>query len=1162
MKRIWVLVSLLLVLLPAASHGQGLTARLAGVVQDRSASAVPGATVELTNSGTGQRFETTTDGAGNYVFAEILPGRYELVINLAGFKRHEQRGIAVTATERVVLRPITLEVGQLTQTVSVTAEAPRIQSQSAERSGLVSTEEIQDLGLKGRDYMELLSLLPGVVDTANREAPGWNNVVGVTINGGREGTINLTLDGVSNRDTGSNTGPYLAPGVDAIAEIKVLLSNYQAEYGRSSGGTVNAVIKSGTKNFHGGAFYFLRNEALNANGFFYNRDGLERAPYRYTSPGWNLGGPLKAPGSRFRGRTFFFLSQEYTPRRMPTQVGRLTMPTEPERRGDFSQSLDLNNALIRVLDPLANRAQFPGNVVPEARIDKGGQALLNLFPLPNTVDPQRTFNTVFQSSVDHPRRDEILRLDWHAGSRTTFYVRGIHDVESFRGDYNMPLISANWPQFPINYSITSRGLVATLLHTASPTVINEFTFGVNHAAQDVVPLNQAGLDRNTRAKLGVNIPQVHPEINPYSLIPNATFGGVNLAPNFTIEARFPFRGRNTTWNWSDNITKLRGPHTLKAGIYIEQTRRDASRASSFNGSFNFGRSTNANFDSNYAFSNALLGSVTSYTEADGHHHAYGRLRNVEWFLQDNWRVNRKLSIDVGMRFYRMVPNWVARGKLAYFAMEDYRKERAPLLIVPYRPTPSSARVGYNPVTGQTVSEVLIGTFVPGTGDMYNGMRVRDQRVMQTPPIQPGPRFGLAWDPFGNGKTAIRGGFGIYPDRFNDDQVLQLVEQPPLLNTYAAYNTTLKALLETPLTQSPSNVLSIQTRYNPPTAYNWSFGVQRDIGFKTALDVAYVGSVGRHLLQRRQMNAFPYGTNFQGNVIDPTAAGDIPLPANFLRPIRGYGDIGYIEFASSSNYHSMQMRANRRFSRNFTFGSAWTWSKAMDLVDGNNSYVNPFLDFRMRNYGKAGFDRTHNFSLNYQYSLPKFSRHWNNVLARKAADGWQVTGIARFVSGAPTGFSYSFIQSSCAASDPLCIAPSSDVTGTSGVSGVDTRVILTGNPNLPKSERTIYRHFRTEVVRAPDRTNFGIGNAPKDAFRGPGINNWDISILKNMVWGKNEARRLQFRAEFYNAWNHTQFSGLDNAARFDLHGAQVNGRFGQYTSARDARRVQLGLKFYF
>jgi hypothetical protein len=1138
----------ILLCLPGAILAQGLTGAVSGRFQDPTGAAVAGAQIELTNSGAGQIRETRTDTAGEYQVLDLLAGTYSLAITMAPFKKYQQTDIVVTATGRVVLRDVTLEIGELNQTVRVTAETPHIQSRSSEPSGLVSSEEITELGLKGRDYMELLSLLPGVVDTASREAPGWNNLVGITVNGNREGCTNLTLDGISNRDTGSNTGPYLAPGMDSIAEVKVLLSNYQAEYGRSSGGAINVVIKSGSRQFHGGGFFFLRNEALNANGFFYNRDGLARAPYRFTSPGYNLGGPVKLPGAKLRDRVFFFWSQEWTPRRTPTQVGRLTMPTALERQGDFSQSLDLNGKLIPVQDPLNGKKVFPGNIIPRSRIDPAGQGLLDLFPLPNAYDPQHTYNTVFQSQIDHPRRDEILRMDFNLDSKSTFYIRGIHDVEDFRGDYNMPLISANWPQIGIDYSIRSRGLVATYIRTLTPTTINEFTFGVNHAAQGVAPLNQATLDRNDRVKMGVNFQQVHPEINPYDLIPNTTFGGVTNAPNLTIETRFPFRGRNTNWNFSDNVSQVRGAHTLKVGFYVEQTSRDAARASQFNGLINFGKSSTANYDTNYAFSNAILGSITSYTEADSHPFAAGRFRNVEWFAQDNWRVSRHLTIDTGIRFYQIVPTWVAGQQLAYFSLAAYNPADAPLLILPYRATPSAARVGYNPLTRQTVSEALIGTFVPGSGNVYNGMVIRNGSIMATPRISAAPRIGFAWDPFGNGKTAVRSGFGIYPDRFNDDQVLQMVEEPPLINTFAAYNTTIPSLLSTTLTQSPANVLGIQTRFQSPASYNWSFGLQRDLGLKTSVDVAYVGNVGRHLLQRRQMNAFPYGTNFQGSAYDPSAP-DIPLPANFLRPIRGYGDIGYLEFASTSNYHSMQTRVDRRFSRFFTFGMAWTWSKAMDLVDSANSYVNPFLDYRMRNYGKAGFDRTHNFSLNYVYRLPQFSRHWNNRFSRKAFDGWELSGITRFQSGAPLGFTYTTVAGT-------------DLTGTSGVAGVDTRVNLIGNPNLARGDRTIYRAFNTSVVKPPDRSNFGIGNAPKDPIRGPGINNWDISLFKNTALTSDGKHRLQFRFEAYNALNHTQFSAEDTAARFDTQGNNVNGRFGQYTAARDARRVQLGLKYLF
>src|SRR6187402_2061385 len=261
--------------------GQGLTGNLTGSISDQSGAPVAAAEVVLTNVSTNQVRSLQSDSNGDFTFTQLLPSTYKIQVTSSGFKRYEQTDIGLTATERLVLKRIELQLGELSQTIEVTAETARLQTQSSERSGLISLEQTQNVPLKGRDYLGLVKLLPGVIDTANRNAPGWNNLGGITINGNRAGTINLTLDGISSLDTGSMGGPYLAPSLDAVAEVKVLLTNYQAEYGRSSGGTINTVIKSGTKEFHGGAYYFIRNEALNANEFFRNRDGLSRPQYRF-----------------------------------------------------------------------------------------------------------------------------------------------------------------------------------------------------------------------------------------------------------------------------------------------------------------------------------------------------------------------------------------------------------------------------------------------------------------------------------------------------------------------------------------------------------------------------------------------------------------------------------------------------------------------------------------------------------------------------------------------------------------------------------------------------------------------------------------------------------------------------------------------------------------
>jgi hypothetical protein len=1158
-----------------SANAQGLTGQISGIITDPSGGVVSNAKIEVINEETARVVTASSDREGNFVLPQLLSGTYTLIVTAHGFKRFEQKGIILTANERLAVRHIALEVGDVSQSVTVTAEADLVQTNSGERAGLISEEQIQNIALKGRDYMGLVRLLPGVVDTANREAPGWNNLVGVTVNGSRGGTLNLTLDGVSSLDTGSQLGPYLAPGLDAIGEVKVLLTNYQAEYGRSSGGTINVVIKNGTRDFHGGGFYFKRHEQFNANEFFNNLRNIPKQRYRFNYWGGNIGGPVIIPGTGFnknRDKLFFFFSMEYLPRRYPTRQGTLTYPSQLERNGDFSKSFDTGGRLIVIRDPVTN-APFLDNVIPANRIDPNGQKLLNVFPLPNYVDPTRNINNVFQSTVDQPRREEILRMDWNISQKTTFYARGIESYEAFKGDFNFVLASNIWPQFPISYQIKSKGLVSTLIHTFDSTLTNEFTFGVNRAVQTVDPLNQEGIDRNDRQKLGMTLPQFNPAINPLHLIPNATFAGIPNAPQLNIEQRFPFFGTNNIWNYSDNLSKIWGAHNLKAGFYLEYTTRNAARASAFNGTFSFDRNTNNPLDTNHPFANALLGVANSYTEADKKLDGHARYKNVEWFLQDNWKVTRRLTLDYGLRFYWIQPTLSAGDNLAFFDAKLYDASKQPALMTPYcltaNPCSGNNRVARDPVTGQTQPSVKIGTFAPGTGTAFQGMNVARESVLNSPGIELGPRIGFAYDIFGDGKTAVRGGAGIFYDRFNDDQVLQLVELPPNVITATANFTTIKDLLATPLSVTPAGVFGIQRDYDSPAVYNFSLGVQRDIGFHTVLDVAYVGSLSRHLLQRRSINSVAYGQRFLPASIDPTVSGGTtPLPDNFLRPYKGYADINYIEFASNSNYHALQVQANRRFSSSLSFGLSYTWSKAMDLVDGNNNNINPFIDPRVRVYGKAGFDRTHNFVVNYIYRLPGLSKYWDNGFTRQVLDGWEMSGITSFISGAPSGIAYALVQAR-------------DLTGASSTSGVDTRVVMIGNPVLSSDQRdktcahsfastnttaratAVGCHLNVNSVRPPtDPGDFGRGNAAKDLFRLPGTNNWDISLFKNFNLGREGRVRLQYRLEMYNAFNHTQFTGVDTTARFDANGNQVNALFGSYTSAANSRRIVMGLKMNF
>jgi hypothetical protein len=1136
------LAALLLCLIPAASpvQAQSLSGQVSGSLQDESGAAVTGARLVLKNVKTSEVRSATSDGTGTFLFLSLLPGTYELTVNAAGFKAYTQPEILVAATERVTLRPIQIAVGTLNESITITAQSARLQTQSSERSGEIGTRQIAEMPLKGRDYMATLRLLPGVIDVTNREAPR-DTSLGININGARANTTAITLDGTVQMDTGNQAYALMTPAPETLQEVKVLLSNYQAEYGRSST-SINAVTKSGTREFHGGAYYFKRNEALNANDFFNNRDRVKRPRYRYDYPGYYIGGPVLLPSfNRGRDKLFFFFSQEFLPRAVPSSLNYLTVPTALERQGDFSQTLDTNGKLIPIYDPLNGKKAFAGNLVPANRIDARGQALLKFFPLPNAVDPTHNYNYIWQNTVDNDHHLELLRTDWNITPSMTFFARGVNSLERQSGE--ACCVNGNtFPHLSNSYDLHAKSLSGSLIKTFSPTLVNELNIGVSRQNQ-FLGISQETLDANNRSRLGVALPQFYPQANPLNLLPNATFSGVPNAISLSYESRFPFFGTGTLWTIGDNLSKAAGAHQLKAGFFAEIVARNTARKSSFNGAYDFGRNQVNPYDSNYAFTNAILGSINSYTESNIHPVAHGRYQQYEWYVQDNWRVSKRLTLDIGVRFYYTTPTKVGAGQqVALFNPQVYNASQSPQLIRPYKDPATGARAGIDPVTGEVVPQVKIGTFASGSGTPYQGTQLYTGTAQNNPGIKLGPRFGFAWDAFGNGKTVVRGGFGIFFDRVSDDTFLALVESPPLVQTPTANYTTITGLLGTPLSLSPANANMVQTDYQPPTVMNWSFGVQRDIGLGMHVDVAYVGAGGRHLTQSQDINATPYGTNFLASSQDSTNPGQ-PLPAAFLRPYRGFNSISYLQFGAPSHYHSLQSQWKRRFGRSLTYAVVWTWSKAIE----RGSSVAPFLDNASWNTDVTSFDRTHVVQSNFIYDLPKASKLWNHSILRRTLDDWQVSGVASFVTGAPSGVSYSFVKST-------------DLTG--GTS-LDSRVNVAGRAILPSGERSFGRYFDTTVFRSPVvSNNYGIGNASRYPVRLPGLNNWDLAIYKNIGWGKSESRQIQLRGELYNAFNHTQYNKLNTTSRWDANGNQANAQFGQVTGTAPARRIQIGIKLAF
>ena len=1154
----------LLCLLPCLAPAQQVTGSITGVVDDPTGSAVVGATVRLVSEHTGAVRTATTEAEGSFVFTAVKPDVYTVSVDQPGFKRYQKQGIELVPGATLAVGILKLEVGAVSESVTVQAEGAMLQTASSERSGLVSSEQIKDLTVINRDFTTFAELQPGLVLNSSAEVQTFTGQNTFNALGGRTTGNNVLIDGIPSLN--SNQGNFnTAISLDATQTVEVKVANFDAEYGRNQGVTIIAVSKGGTQQYHGALYYYDRNEALNANNFFSNQKGLAIQKYRISTAGGDFGGPLHIPRlASSKGKLFFFVDSEEIREVRPKAAQTITVPTQLERQGDFSASLNGGKA-VAIKDPQTGAA-LAGNVIPPGRIVKSMQNYLNLLPLPNyfnTAISGGNYNYIYQESLNVPKRIETGRLDYNYSPATMIYARFNYWWE----DQSGAAVSAGnsaWGWFPDHYTAITPSGVVSFTHILNPTMVLQATMGFQRFEEAGSPLSQAELDAKSRTATGVDIPQFHPDINPYNLVPAASFGGVSSTSSNSVSwaSRFPLRGVENTFNWNGTVNKTAGGHTLKAGVYAERWRAmKGFNASNFAGTMAFGSDTNNAQDTGYAYSNALFGILTSYTESSSRPPLYEYTTGVDWFAQDAWKVSRRLTLNLGLRWGWSQPWHSVQNLEAGFVPGQWNPQQVAKLIQPT--TSGGKRMGLDPYTGQILPAVYIGAIAPESPNLYNGIVYRitnpgyPQGLRYTDGIKTSPRVGFAWDPFGKGKTVIRGGGGLFYDTHDRDNYQSGIQYTPPIQSNPVINyTTVQTFIGQAGNVSPSSIGGYDPQRHIQMTMNFSFGIQQDIGFGSVLDVAYVGALGRHLLERFNLNSTPLGANYQPQNLDPTNGNKV-LPSQYLRPFLGFADIYYYTFGANSSYHSLETTLRRQYKSNLTYGVVWTWSKAMDYADddasGANETVSSLINPKIWNYGKAGFDHTHIFRFYWNYNLPRASSLFqDNKLVKGVFDGWQLSGIVTFQSGAPMGISTSY-------------SPSQDVTGSTDAG----RALLVGAPVLPKSQQTIYQVFNIAAIASPpyaaceNATPSPLcwGNAPKDVFRGPGINNWDTALFKNFpIHGERLAGQL--RVEAYNVFNHTNFSGVDTAAKFNAAGQQTSTTFGQYNAAQFPRRLQLALRITF
>jgi hypothetical protein len=1126
LSRRLALVSLaccLLVLSSTPASAQTVVGRVSGTVSDASGAVVPGAAVTVTNAATNLVRTAATDADGFYTVTNLPVGTYAVTAESQGFKRAEQRGVALTADARLTI-DLALEPGQVTETVQVsTALGETVNNTSGEVARVIDSQQVQNLALNGRNYIQLLTLIPGVAQTTDDQLELSTSLATNTqsINGNRGQMTNMTVDGGTNLQSGSNASQINNVGIDFIQEVKVQTSNFSAEYGRNSGAQVNVVTRSGGNSFHGSAFEYVRNDKLDARNAF----APVRPALRFNDFGYSFGGPIR------KDKFFFFGGQEWKKiRRRANPVVR-TVPTLSELNGDFSGRTGTLNVPTgyTAVNPTTGATVAAGQPIPQRNL---ANLRLNGQPAGITVDGRaiasvyRTMiglatsytnapvgnNATFQQPNPFDYREDILRLDYRFNSSHSVYGRYLHDENQLIDPFGT-FITSQLPTVPSARSRPGTSYQLSYTWLVTPTFVNEAKANVSIVSQHIPPAGEFW----KRETYGFQFAQLFPGGGVYgNSIPDTS---VNGFASFAGAAR-SLVSPTTDIMAGDNVTWVHGQHTLKTGALVYRNRIDQNGRTTYACNVAFNASGNTRSTGN-ALADALLGNFRTYSEAGLDPVGFFRFTQTEAFVNDSWKVSPRLSLELGVRYQFGTPFYTQANNLANFDPRLYDPSKAVTVLANGTITIPAGANRYNGL-------VRAGSGVPPEelGRVPFGDSAEVQKVPTGAPrgLYDGhhylmPRVGFAYSPFKDNRTAIRGGFGMYYDRVEGNLIFPSEGNPPYVTSSQFSNANLSNITSGSTTLAPFDTINaVDPRLDTPYTESFSLSVQRELPWGFFAEAAYVGNLGRHLIRQPDINQASFAALF-ANAALPTAQ---RVDTNALRPYKGYSAIRMRLSDSTSNYHGLQLFAAKRTGRSRATLS-YTYSKVLTDASGFND--NPEDAFnRDYNYGPASFDRRHIFAATYTYTLPTLRN--SDGFLRAVFGGYELSGITRLQSG---GYF--------------------TVVGNTST-GSRRADYLGGDVLLPNGERSQAAWLnRAAFAAAPDTRR---GTAGVGTVEGPGSQVWDFSFRRRV--GLTEKLRLQLQADIFNAFNRTNFR--------DMEVNLANAAFGTLTAAGPPRTIQLGMKFNF